>query len=147
MAKILVIDDDPVFRKMASITLSRAGHTVEDLENGRDALAAVIREAADLIVLDLKMPTMDGTIFLQVLRSYLRWRTLPVVVVTGTTNDGTLDRAFDIGIQCAFDKTTMKMPDLVACIDYLLNCPTEDCFCGQDQKFGQINAPPKRTSR
>ena len=137
MSKILVVDDDPVFRKAASLAFTRKGHEVEATESGRDALAAVIREAADLVVLDLKMPAMDGVIFLQVLRSYLRWKTLPVIVVTGTIDDGELDRARALGIQCAFDKTNMELGDVVACAEHLLSCEQE-CDCGTDVKFHQL---------
>ena len=144
MSKILVIDDDPVFRKMATLAITRAGHDVESTENGRDALAAVVREAADLIVLDLKMPAMDGNIFLQVLRSYLRWRTLPVIVVTSTVDDGALDRSFELGIQCAFDKTTMKMPNLIAAIDHLLACDDKECVCGPEHAWGHVPPPQNR---
>jgi two-component system chemotaxis response regulator CheY len=60
MARILAVDDSPSMRRMVCATLASAGHSVEQAEDGRDALAAAKREVFDLIVTDVNMPNMDG---------------------------------------------------------------------------------------
>ena len=120
MAKILVVDDDSVFCKRARLTLERGGHQVATTDSGRDALAVVIREEAELIVLDLSMPKMDGAIVLQVLRSYQRWRDLPVIIATANMEGEQFERVTKLGFQCAFDKTKLNFDDLLTCANALL---------------------------
>src|SRR5688572_2047708 len=93
MAYLLVVDDDPDAREVLQRFLSRAGHEVASAPNGRDALASILARTPDLIVLDLLMPEMDGTDLVEILRSYLRLRSLPVVVVTAAPDSPQAYRA------------------------------------------------------
>ncbi|SRR6266849_2224687 len=81
MAKILVIDDEPGIRDLLDTLLSRKGYDVVLAENGRKGLELFRREHPDVIVLDLKMPGMDGFTVLQQINS-LDPRT-PVIILTG----------------------------------------------------------------
>ena len=92
MASILIIDDDVTGRKALAGFLGHAGHVVRSASNGREALAQVISDTPDVVVLDLFMPDMDGPSFLDVVRSYLRIQSLPVVVLTGMTESPMVDR-------------------------------------------------------
>jgi two-component system OmpR family response regulator len=58
--EILVVDDDPRLRELVRYTLARAGFTVREAADGREALAAVRARAPDLVVLDVLMPELDG---------------------------------------------------------------------------------------
>jgi CheY-like chemotaxis protein len=69
------------------------GHTVSCVPNGREALTQVLTDLPDVVVLDLMMPKMDGPSFLEVVRSYLRIQSLPVVVLTALTESPMIDRA------------------------------------------------------
>ena len=82
MGSVLVVDDDADSRDVVSRLLGRAGYTVRSAVNGRDALIAVTTAPPDVIILDAMMPEMNGVEFLQVIRSYLRWSTLPVILLT-----------------------------------------------------------------
>src|SRR2546421_10067835 len=57
---VLVVDDDPPVRRMLERTLSAEGHAVTTAADGGAALAAVEREAPDLVILDVAMPGLDG---------------------------------------------------------------------------------------
>jgi DNA-binding NtrC family response regulator len=81
MAKILVIDDEPGIRDLLDTLPSRKGYDVVLAENGRKGLELFRREHPDVIVLDLKMPGMDGFTVLQQINS-LDPRT-PVIILTG----------------------------------------------------------------
>jgi two-component system OmpR family response regulator len=81
MAKVLVIDDEPGIRSLLDTLLSRKGYDVVLAENGRKGLELFRREHPDVIVLDLKMPGMDGFTVLQQINS-LDPRT-PVIILTG----------------------------------------------------------------
>src|SRR3954462_7873766 len=93
MAHILIVDDDTDGRTALCQFLEKSGHEVDCVSNGREALAAVLARAPDLIVLDLFMPEVDGPSLLEILRSYLRLQSLPVVVMTGLPDSPLADRA------------------------------------------------------
>ena len=89
---LLVVDDDPDSRDVVTRSLAREGYSVKSAANGREALVAVAMTMPDLIILDAMMPEMSGVEFLQVIRSYLRWSTVPVILLTafaeGPTSTG-----------------------------------------------------------
>src|SRR6478735_11036172 len=93
MASLLIVDDDVDGMEALCAYLSKAGHTVECVPNGREALMAVIGRPPELIILDMFMPEMDGGNFLEIIRSYLRLQSLPVVVLTGLPDSPMVDRA------------------------------------------------------
>jgi len=59
-AKILVVDDDPVIRLIATETLEQNGFTVVEADNGEDALQIISATGCDLVLLDVVMPRLDG---------------------------------------------------------------------------------------
>jgi CheY-like chemotaxis protein len=93
MAYLLVVDDDADSREVLGRFLSKCGHQVASAPNGRDALASVLARTPDLIVLDLLMPEMDGTDLVEILRSYLRLQSVPIVVVTAAPDSPQAYRA------------------------------------------------------
>ena len=86
--RVLLVDDDASFRRVMGGELARRGYTVEIRASGREALEPAASADADVILLDLRLPDMDG---LDVLRE-LRVRNVPagIVVLTG---HGTIDTA------------------------------------------------------
>lgn len=60
MASILVVDDDPTVRMIASEILTGAGHQVSEAEDGDEALKLVAETPFDLVLLDMLMPNKDG---------------------------------------------------------------------------------------
>ena len=60
MAKILLAEDDDSMRSFLAAALKRAGHEVQDYEDGETALAALEREVYDLLLTDIVMPGLDG---------------------------------------------------------------------------------------
>jgi CheY-like chemotaxis protein len=120
MARILVVEDDPDARDMMSRALSKAGHNVEAASNGRDALAAISRDKSQLIVLDVRMPVMDGVTFMQVLRSYLRWHDLPVIVVTAITDSTELERVMKYDVAEVFEKANFQLTDFLTRVNEIV---------------------------
>ena len=93
MAKILIVDDSRDASEVLELFLQKSGHQVACVPNGKEALARVLNELPDVILLDLLMPEMDGPSFLEVVRSYLRIQSLPVVVLTALVDSPMIDRA------------------------------------------------------
>ena len=79
--RILVIDDDAGIRESLKMTLEYDGYDVAGAATGQEGLALVEREAPDLVLLDVKMPGMDGLDVLTRLHSMLP--ALPVVMISG----------------------------------------------------------------
>lgn len=100
--------------------LTKAGHGATCVPNGRDALSAIVNRRPDLIVLDVRMPVMDGVTFMQVLRSYLRWSEVPVVVVTAVNEGPELERIVQFGVARVFHKASHALPEVVEYINGLL---------------------------
>jgi CheY-like chemotaxis protein len=79
---VLVVDDDPVLRQLLRRMLEPEGHTVVEAENGRVALERLRDISPSVVLLDLMMPEMDGFEFVAEFRRDLRWREIPIVVIT-----------------------------------------------------------------
>jgi two-component system OmpR family response regulator len=86
--EILLVDDDPRLRELVRFTLARAGFTVREAADGRQALDAVAHGEPDLIVLDILMPELDG---LSVCRE-LRQRGSRVPILFLSTRADAVDR-------------------------------------------------------
>lgn len=85
--KALVVDDDPGTRLLGRRHLEKEGWEVTEAEDGGQALVALAKgDQFDLMVLDLDMPTLGGREVLKATRASLATATLPVVVLTGTTD-------------------------------------------------------------
>ena len=104
MSLILIVDDDKDFRDTFAALLRGKGHDVESVPNGREALAHVLDNLPAVVMLDLMMPDMDGPSFLEVIRSYLRLQSLPVVVVTGLSDSPMIDRVQALKVNAVLAK-------------------------------------------
>ena len=83
-APILVVDDDPSIVSTVSEILDFEGYPVQTATNGVEALRAIERTEPSLILLDMRMPVMDGWGFASALRE--RGVSLPIIVMTAAEN-------------------------------------------------------------
>src|SRR5688572_7252410 len=120
MSNVLIVDDDLDSAEVLRLALKRAGYNAICATNGEAALIAVTTNPPDLIMLDLRMPVMDGVTLLQILRSYLRWHDLPVVVVTAIGHGPDIERIKDFDVAGVFHKASYDLPDLVNRVKQLL---------------------------
>ncbi len=97
-SRILIIDDEAAIRDSLKMTLEYEGYEVIGAATGQEGLALAEREGPDLILLDVKMPGMDGLEVLDRLRAMNE--ALPVVVVSG---HGTISTAVEATKKGAFD--------------------------------------------
>jgi two-component system nitrogen regulation response regulator NtrX len=97
-SRILVIDDEAAIRDSLRMTLEYEGYEYVSAATGQEGLALAEREAPDLVLLDVKMPGMDGIEVLERLRSMNE--TLPIVVISG---HGTVPTAVEATKKGAFD--------------------------------------------
>jgi len=112
MAKILIVDDEEDTRESLAVVLREAGHTIACVPNGREALAQVLTDLPEVVLLDLLMPEMDGPSFLEVVRSYLRIQSLPVVVLTGLADSPMIERARALKVNSILVKSKATPDDI-----------------------------------
>lgn len=104
MAKILVIEDDLTFLDLLRVHLTSAGHEVLTAEDAALGLRAIISDEPDLIILDIFVPYLDGFELLRALRTDPATQRIPVIVLTGHSDDETYARARKLGVADFFTK-------------------------------------------
>ena len=120
MAKILIVDDCENSRESLAVIVRDRGHTVTCVPNGREALTQVLTDLPDVILLDLLMPEMDGPSFLEVVRSYLRIQSLPVVVLTALGESPMIDRARALKVNSILVKGKATPDDILKALEEAL---------------------------
>jgi CheY-like chemotaxis protein len=93
---ILIIDDDPMLRRLLALGLEAAGYTTCAAANGEEAKAVIQAQTPDIIMVDLYMPRMDGLRFLQWLRKEALM-TIPAVVFTASGREDLLHEVQEAG--------------------------------------------------
>jgi two-component system KDP operon response regulator KdpE len=93
--RILIVDDEPAILRFLRIGLTSQGYLVVEAENGRMALDAVHQRKADLVVLDLGLPDIDG---LEVIRRIREsGDAVPIIVLSSRDNEAAKVAALDLG--------------------------------------------------
>jgi signal transduction histidine kinase len=95
MAVILHIEDEPQTRELVRAFLSRAGHHVIEAPDGQSGFERALREKPDLILLDIKLPGMDGYETATLIRSHQELDRVPIVVLSAAP-----DRALALSLGC-----------------------------------------------
>jgi len=94
-APILVVDDDEDLQQLLRLVLEGQGYAVETVSNGEEALAFLDSRRPGLILLDMRMPVMNGWEFASALRERGTDRLPPILVVTAAANPG--QQAVEVG--------------------------------------------------
>lgn len=79
---ILVVDDDDDFRETVAEVLKAAGYPVQEAENGERALEAIREEQPGIVLLDLKMPVLDGWGVMERMRQDPRSAAVPILILS-----------------------------------------------------------------
>lgn len=96
---VLIVDDDAMARLILRQVLQRHfGAVVTEVPNGLDALVAVEAGEFDLIILDLRMPVMDGLTVLQTIRATAKHARTPVVILTADRKEENVYRSINLGV-------------------------------------------------
>jgi two-component system chemotaxis response regulator CheY len=112
MKSCLVVDDSKVIRKVARHILETLNFSVEEAEDGREALSRCEARMPDVVLLDWNMPVMGGIEFLRALRQK-NLETQPKVVFCTTENDAAhiraaIDAGADEYVMKPFDRETLE---------------------------------------
>lgn len=93
-ASILIIDDEPQIRKFLDIALRAQGYSVHVAENGMKGLESLATRGADLLILDLGLPDMEGQ---KVLTELRQWSDIPVIVLSARPDENQKIKLLDAG--------------------------------------------------
>jgi DNA-binding response OmpR family regulator len=96
---LLVVDDNDFNRDILGRAVTRQGHTFAEAPDGETALAAVQSEPFDLVLLDVNMPGLDGMQVLQQIKGDLRFRHIPVIMISATDEIATVVRCIEMGAE------------------------------------------------
>ncbi len=121
MAKVLVIDDEQGIRHLLDTLLSRKGYDIVLADNGRKGLELFRRERPDVVVLDLKMPEMDGVAVLQQIRRLTPDQ--PVIILTGAATPEREQQVRALGVT-EFVEKEFSLHRLGDALKRLLKTPT-----------------------
>src|ERR1051326_5706255 len=97
MAKILVIDDDPMIVAIYRKALTTAGFYVDSAGDGTTGLRKFREDKPDIVLLDINIPELNGFAWLQTIRQEPHYAKFPVVVLTGGSTRDNVLRALGAG--------------------------------------------------
>jgi len=98
MARILVIDDSPQNRRLAEALLVPRGYEVVGVESGAEAFSWLEGNAADIVLLDIVMPQMNGYEVCRRLRENPATEVLPVVMLTSSREERDVVESYSLGV-------------------------------------------------
>ena len=111
--RILVVDDHPDMLTLIVRALEEDQYVVSTATNGTDALNMIDAQMPDLVVLDYKMTGMDGLAVMKTLRAKAKTRALPVLMLTGMTDEPSTRAGFEAGVTDYVTKP-FSIPQLTA---------------------------------
>ena len=108
---VLVVDDEPGIRDLLARTLALAEYDVDVAADGLTGLERMRLDSYDLLIVDLKMPGLDG---LSVIREAKRYRSdLPVIIITGYSSESAAIEAVNLGVTGYLTKP-FRVPQVLA---------------------------------
>lgn len=117
---LLVVDDSLTTRILEKTILETAGYRVVAFGDGEAALAALERQAIELVVADVEMPRMNGIELTLAIRRSARLRQIPVVLVTGLSRDEDRERGLAAGADAYLVKSAFDQTELLRTVEELL---------------------------
>lgn len=111
--KILLVDDEKVFTENITRLLNNRGYDVTAVDRGEDALKLIEKEKYDVVILDLKMPGIDGIVTLKEIKKLDTFT--EILILTGHGSIDTATEALKLGAYdyltkpCGIDELVMKL--------------------------------------
>lgn len=119
--KILIVDDEPGLLALFVDTLSPLGFECLTARNGLEGLHRSLTENPEVILLDLRMPEMDGLTMLRELRQKEKEKKTPVIILSTLNDEKSVSEALDLGVSDFFEKSNWNPSELAARIESNIN--------------------------
>lgn len=106
--RVLVVDDTDDVRLLFRSMLESLGHEVWEADNGKAAIDVAVKHRPDLILMDIRMPTVDGLIGTGALRRIHGFQTVPIIAITANYTKKTREDAIAAGCnECITKPSTL----------------------------------------
>ncbi|ADC68938.1 response regulator receiver protein [Methanocaldococcus sp. FS406-22] len=120
MAKILVVEDEEDILNLIKIILDMEGHSTILTKDGEEGIKALEdNDDISLIILDIKMPNMNGWEFLEIIKNNDKWKDIPVIVLTAYTQVSDIEKAKEMGVESYIAKPFSR-EELIREINYII---------------------------
>jgi CheY-like chemotaxis protein len=141
--KILIVDDDDASIAIVSAGLRKLGFQIVVATDGWDGLSQARKERPDLVLLDVKMPQMDGWTFIGILRGQKDFEKTPVIFLTGRTSDEDRKKGLSLGADDYLTKP-VEFDRLRASIQKVLDKRAKDRATALREKAAETARPSGR---
>ncbi len=121
MTKIVIIEDDPTINQMYRMKFEMENFTVRIADNGITGIKLVREFKPNIILLDLKMPEMDGAEALTKIRAHTWGKNIPVIVLTNVGEEEAPEIMKDLNITDYIVKANLTPRQVVAKVKAVLN--------------------------
>lgn len=119
--KILIVEDDEFLRSLTAKRLEKEGYALAVAVDGDSALTVAEEAKADLILLDLLLPGVDGFEVLKRIRANTHLKSTPVIVFSNLGRREDVEKATELGANDFLIKANFTLDDLVVKINAALN--------------------------
>jgi CheY-like chemotaxis protein len=120
MPTVMVVDDVDVMRDVLARLLKREGYQTLTAGSGSEAMDVLEHSAdpgqapPDLILLDVKMPDIDGLDLLERLHADIRWKNVPVIMLTAVSDTHSVHRAEQLGAKAYLVKAAFSVGEMMS---------------------------------
>ncbi len=109
---VLVVDDDKLARESLTAALEERGLAVMHAEDGKKGLDLALEKRPNLVIVDVRMPVMDGHEMLQRLREDEWGKNVPAVILSSDESTDSINQALQAGVTVYLSKSTTTADDL-----------------------------------
>ena len=95
---ILIVDDDATTRLMSRVTIEKAGFHVSEAQTGEQALTLLNEKHHDAVLLDVRLPGIDGFTTCEKIRYSNDGKYIPIIMITGLDDIDSIDKAYEVGV-------------------------------------------------
>ena len=106
--KVLIVDDEEVIRKFLGINLVNWGYEVKEAVDGTEALEKLGNEGFNLLILDILIPNKDGWQLLKEVKSNLKTKDIPIIILTAKNGDSDMIKGYTLGASYYITKPFTK---------------------------------------
>ena len=121
---VLLVEDEPDIRLMARLMLEHSGYSVIEAGGGEEAVELAENAKVDAVLLDLRMPGMDGWAVLEELRAKGTISRLPVIVLSAHADPSAIRRSVELGAK-GYVKKPFRVADLTGALEAVVQVPGE----------------------
>jgi two-component system, cell cycle response regulator DivK len=116
---ILVVEDNDKSRKLVRDLLTAKGHEIIEAETGEEGVRLAQERRPSLVLMDIRLPGIDGIQALGRLRAEVATREIPVMAMTASVMAGDRQKVLDAGFD-AFQSKPLTIKDFLAAVELLL---------------------------